>query len=193
MNRKSIGIECLGDYRNYTLRDWDARVLGAFWRPQDLKFGGATAVYGHREVSDSSTECPARIMEMRDTVVAYCTKPPLPPAPLPVITTKTDIVTTTIPFTKINVEDITKTNTTIKLGINGIRTVIYLVTLTDGKETSRVVTSDTTIPPINEVITVGTYVPPILPPIDLPVVILPIETIWQRFVAWIIKFIKGVK
>lgn len=84
MNCKSIGIECLGDYRNYTLRDWDALTLGLFWRPQDLKFNGATAVYGHIEVSDSSTECPARIMEMRQTIVDYCNNPPvIPPVVIP--------------------------------------------------------------------------------------------------------------
>lgn len=82
MNCRSIGIECLGDYRNYTLRDWDARVLGAFWRPQDLKFGGATAIWGHKEVSDAATECPARIMEMRDTVVGYCNNPPVDVPPV---------------------------------------------------------------------------------------------------------------
>lgn len=81
VNQSSIGVENLGDYRNYTLRDGDARVLAAYWRPRDLELGGATAVYGHREVSQTGTECPARLMEMRDTVVNYINNPPQPPKP----------------------------------------------------------------------------------------------------------------
>lgn len=81
VNQSSIGVENLGDYRNYTLRDGDARVLAAYWRPQDVKLNGATAIYGHREVSQTGTECPARLMEMRDTVVHYVNNPPQPPKP----------------------------------------------------------------------------------------------------------------
>lgn len=81
VNQSSIGIENLGDYRNYTLRDGDAKVIAAFWRPQDQKLGGRTAVYGHKEVSQTGTECPARLMEMRDTVVNYINNPPVAPVP----------------------------------------------------------------------------------------------------------------
>lgn len=81
VNCGSIGIENLGDYRNYTLRDGDAKVIAAFWRPQDVALGGRTAVYGHQEVSQLGTACPARIMEMRDTVVNYINNPPQPPKP----------------------------------------------------------------------------------------------------------------
>lgn len=81
INTRSIGIENLGDYRNYTLRDGDAKVIAAFWRSQDVKLGGATVIVGHREVSQLGTECPARIMEMRDAVVNYVNNPPQPPKP----------------------------------------------------------------------------------------------------------------
>ena len=187
MNRKSIGIECLGDYRNYTLRDWDARVLGAFWRTQDLKLKGATAIFGHREVSDSSTECPARIMEKRDLVVQYCNNPPAPPAPKPVITTKTVTATTVIPFTKKSVEDPTKKTTGITtFGADGKRVITYTVTYTDGKETKRVVVSDVTTPPIDEITTVGTYVEPTPPPTPEPPVITPKPF---NFFVWLWNFI----
>ena len=79
MNQGSIGIENLGDYRNYTLRDGDCKVIADFWRPQDKKFGGATAVYGHYEVSTLGTQCPARIMEKRDKVVDLINNPPATP------------------------------------------------------------------------------------------------------------------
>ena len=81
VNQSSIGVENLGDYRNYTLRDGDARVLADFWRPRDQALGGATAVYGHKEVSQTGTECPARLMEMRQTVVNYINQAPTPPEP----------------------------------------------------------------------------------------------------------------
>lgn len=81
VNTGSIGIENLGDYRNYTLRDGDAKVIAAFWRPQDQKLNGATTIYGHLEVTDSATACPARIMEMRNAVVNYVNNPPQPPKP----------------------------------------------------------------------------------------------------------------
>lgn len=159
MNRRSIGIENLGDYRNYTLRDGDCKVIAAFWRTQDLKMGGKTAIYGHSEVSDAATSCPARIMEMRGKIVDYCNNPPTP-----VVTTKTESVTTVIPFTKTSVEDPTSKTTSITtVGVDGKRVITYTITLTDGKETGRVVKSDTTTPPIAEVTTIGTYVEPVVP------------------------------
>lgn len=69
VNRRSIGIENLGDYRNYTLRDGDCKVIADFWRGHDQALKGITMVYGHREVSTLGTECPARIMEKRDHII----------------------------------------------------------------------------------------------------------------------------
>lgn len=84
VNQSSIGIENLGDYRNYTLRDGDMKVIADFWRPQDQKLGGRTAVYGHKEVSQTGTECPARIMEKRDAIVNLINTAPAPaPDPTP--------------------------------------------------------------------------------------------------------------
>lgn len=79
INRGSIGIENLGDYRNYTLRDGDCKVIADFWRPQDQKLKGNTRVWGHNEVSQTGTACPARIMEQRNKVVEYINKAPTPP------------------------------------------------------------------------------------------------------------------
>ena len=200
MNCRSIGIEMLGDYRNYTLRDWDARVLGAFWRPQDLSFGGATSIYGHREVSDSSTECPARIMEMRDTVVAYCNNPPAP-VHVPVITHKSLVDSQIIPFSREVVEDPTITGDHITtIGKNGSRVITYDITFTDAVETSRKIVGDITIPAITEVTTHGTYVKPepIPEPIPEPTPEPVVKDSWLnkllRFIfGWIINKIKGDK
>lgn len=69
INRSSIGIENLGDYRNYTLRDGDCKVIADFWRGQDRKLDGKTMVWGHLEVSQLGTACPARIMEKRNHII----------------------------------------------------------------------------------------------------------------------------
>lgn len=76
INRASIGIENLGDYRNYTLRDGDCKVIANFWRAQDKKLNGSTKVWGHKQVSQTGTVCPARIMEKIGTVVKYIDNPP---------------------------------------------------------------------------------------------------------------------
>lgn len=80
-NEKSIGIENLGDYRNYTLRDGDCKVIADFWRPQDASLNGATTINGHSEVSDTATACPARIMEKRDYIVSLVNTKPTPVTP----------------------------------------------------------------------------------------------------------------
>lgn len=157
VNRASIGIECLGDYRNYTLRDGDCRVIADFWRPQDQKLGGQTAICGHNEVSDNPTACPARIMEMRQLVVDYINNPP---KPVPVITVKEETRTERIHFTKTDVSnpelEIGKVNV-VQKGQDGVVTVIETVTYIDGKETSRVTKSRTiTKNPIEEITEIGT-------------------------------------
>lgn len=71
MNRASVAIENLGDYRNYALRDGDCQVIANFWRQHDRNMGGDTRVWGHNEVADPGrgTACPARIMESRNRIV----------------------------------------------------------------------------------------------------------------------------
>ena len=68
----------LGDYRNYPLSEAACRVLADFWRPRDRELGGATAIYGHLEVSQQGTECPARIMEQRNHIVDLVNTDPTP-------------------------------------------------------------------------------------------------------------------
>ncbi len=84
VNQGSIGIENLGDYRNYPLSEQACQVIANFWRPRDRQLGGATMVYGHREVSQLGTECPARIMEQRDHIIDLINTDPAPaPTPTP--------------------------------------------------------------------------------------------------------------
>ena len=83
INQRAIGLENLGDYRNMELREGDKIVIADFWRPQDQKLGGATNVYGHREVSTLGTICPANVLAARNDIVNYINNPPQPPAPAP--------------------------------------------------------------------------------------------------------------
>lgn len=86
------------------------------------------------------------------------------PTRTPVTTTRQDVMTEPVAFEKVTVEDAaqpsgqTQVTTT---GQNGTRTLTYVVTLVDGKETARELTSDVvTVAPIAEVTTIGTYVAP---------------------------------
>ena len=78
----------------------------------------------------------------------------------PVITTKTETKTETIAFKTIQENDNTLEvgKTAVKQeGQNGVLTITYTVTLTDGVETSRVETSRTTTrQPVNKIVLVGT-------------------------------------
>lgn len=249
VNQSSIGIENLGDYRNYTLRDGDARVIAAFWRPQDVALGGATAILGHKEVTTTGTACPARIMEMRDTIVHYVNNPPQPPQPpkpqapvwtamenpramiakqglnlvnvmtgavvksyaagerindlaqktdwngkqylrtaysaginaqngfdvnyleeLPTVEIREEPKTEEVAYQVIKSTDATLPvgeEKVTRKGVKGVRTIVYVVTYTNGKETARSVKSDSvTTPAVDELVSVGSYVePPVTPPV----------------------------
>lgn len=75
-NQRSIGIENLGDYRNYALRDGDCKVIADFWRSRDKALKGKTTILLHNEVY--ATACPARISEGRGKIVNYVNNPPKP-------------------------------------------------------------------------------------------------------------------
>lgn len=88
MNRRSMATENLGDYRQYPLRDGDIKVLADFWRGRDRELNGNTYIYGHRQVSDTGTECPARIMESLQAIINKVNENPAPaPTPTPTPTT----------------------------------------------------------------------------------------------------------
>lgn len=204
VNRASIGIECLGDYRNYTLRDGDCRIIAAFWRPQDQKLGGATAIVGHNEVSDAATACPARIMEMRQRIVDYCNNPP---KPVPVITVKTETTTERIHFAIKDIDDPTLPVGEMKIvtpGVDGVVTVVTTVTYTDGKETSRVTKSRTiTTQPIDQVVAHGTKQPeittttttttqaPTTTSTTTTTVKPPAKPLWQIVLKWLLEVIQN--
>lgn len=82
----------------------------------------------------------------------------------PVATTKTEVKTEKIPFERQTIESADFEKGTSKIQINGVegeKTITYIITLVDGIEKSRTSTEVINIKPINEVIVNGTYVKPV--------------------------------
>lgn len=116
--------------------------------------------------------------------------------PKPVITTKEEIKSEIIPYTKETVDDerLLVGDNRIIPGHVGTRTIVYTVTYTDGKETKRVVKSDITIDPVTETTINGTFVePPVIPEIpEIPEP--PVEppkntdqSALINFLTWLVK------
>lgn len=78
VNRAAINIENLGDYRNYEFPEGACIALANFWREHDRSLNGATQIVGHKEVSQTGTACPTRIMEKRDHIVDLVNSNPIP-------------------------------------------------------------------------------------------------------------------
>jgi len=85
----------------------------------------------------------------------------------PVITTKTVTETQPIPFesTTVNTSSLPKgTSKVTTLGVNGVSTLTYTVTYSDGTQTKKdLVSKVTTTQPVTQVTSVGTYVAPAQP------------------------------
>lgn len=81
----------------------------------------------------------------------------------PVVTTKIETETKSIPFKKQTVKDgsLAKGSSRIKVaGVEGVKTITHTVTLTDGVETDRLSAESVTLEPVTEVTLVGTYEAP---------------------------------
>jgi hypothetical protein len=80
------------------------------------------------------------------------------------VITKTETDTESVPFTSTSVQDSSLakgTSNVTTAGVNGVETLTYKVTLTNGKQTSKQLVSDNvTTKPVAQVTTVGTYVAP---------------------------------
>jgi len=101
-------------------------------------------------IGDSSTPAP---------VVA-----PAPTAEVPAAEFKSTQETEVVPFAKETKNDSTRnagTSAVTIVGVNGVRTKIYKITMVNGVETGRELMSDViTTPAVNEVTSVGAYVAP---------------------------------
>lgn len=87
-----------------------------------------------------------------------------PKVKAPVITYQTTTETQSIPFesTTVNSSSLAKGSSKVTTpGVNGVSTLTYKLTFTDGKQTAKdLVNQETTTPPVTQVTTVGTYVAP---------------------------------
>jgi hypothetical protein len=85
----------------------------------------------------------------------------------PIITSKTETETQLIPFTTTTVSDPTLPKGTTKIttqGVNGVSTLTYQVTYSDGKQTKKELLSQVTTTPLTAQVTaIGTYVAPAQP------------------------------
>jgi len=103
--------------------------------------------------------------------VSPATNPPAHSEPKtiqPVITKSTVTETAQIAFSKTTFENASLAKGTTKIttaGVNGVKTSIYELTFTDGKQTDKtLVKEEVTTPPITEVTARGTYVAPVATP-----------------------------
>jgi hypothetical protein len=81
----------------------------------------------------------------------------------PIIETKTETRTESIPYTTstINTSSLAKGKTQVQSsGIDGVKAITYTVTLTNGTETGRTSEEVITVASVNEVLLVGTYEAP---------------------------------
>lgn len=127
---------------------------------------GSSAAYG---VSHPTPSAPASVthgVTVSSTHTPTTTPTPTP-TPTPVVTTKVITETAPIPFQSTSVDDATLaqgTSSVTTAGVNGVDSKTYLVTYTDGVETSKVLQTDVvTTPPVTQVTSVGTYVAPAAP------------------------------
>jgi hypothetical protein len=83
------------------------------------------------------------------------------------VATKTETDTKAVPFTSTTVQDSSLAQGTSNVttsGVNGVETLTYKVTLTNGSQTSKQLVSDViTTKPVTQITTVGTYVAPSTP------------------------------
>ena len=91
-------------------------------------------------------------------------QPAKPKVAAPVATTSTLTETQPIPFasTTVNTASLPKgTSKITTVGVNGVSTLTYEVTTTDGKQTAKTLLSTvTTTPPVTQITSIGTYVAP---------------------------------
>lgn len=84
----------------------------------------------------------------------------------PVVSTKVESETKPIAFTEQTIEDgnLTKGVTQVRtVGVDGVKTITYTITLTDGVETARMSSEAVTTEPVAQVTAIGTYVAPVTP------------------------------
>lgn len=147
----------------------EAQIRSAYWlyrelitqepsRLPNLKGTLSAKLQGHQTFDP--TACPGDWGWQKPRIINY-TDPPK-------VEKKEETRVATIPFTEKTIEDNTllKGETKVsKEGADGEKQVVWEVTYTNGKETSRKIKSEKVIKPaVDKIIAIGTYVPPVAPP-----------------------------
>lgn len=172
----------------------DAQIRSAYWLYRELitqeksrmpnLYGSLNAKLQAHQTFDP-TACPGNWAWQKDKIVKY-TDPPK-------IEKKLETRVATIPFTEKTVEDNTvlKGETrVIQEGADGEKQVIWEVTYTNGKETSRKIKSEKiTQKPTEKITAIGTFVPP-EPPVITPEPGEPIQSWLERLVKWVIEILR---
>ncbi len=130
--------------------------------------GGLSAALTAAVTTDESARVVAASAPPHSEVAVVTPTPT--PTPTPVVTVVEEVVTEPVPFERTTTDDPNTArgqSLVIVAGIDGVRTKTYRVTLIDGVETERVLSSDVlTTAPVNEVTAIGSYDPPVAQPVQ---------------------------
>lgn len=143
-------------------------IAGAATHPTEPAAKPAHSLATHAPASPviAPSSSPTPTTTAAPTPTRTATRTPAP-THTPVVTTELVAATSPVPFRSTSVRDSSLPqgiNRVTTAGVNGILTTTYRVTLTDGRQTSRVeVSRKVTTAPVTQVTTIGTYVAPVAP------------------------------
>lgn len=91
VNQRCINVEICGNYLDHEVDQKALMLIADMWRGHDQQLGGNTAVYGHSQVSQLGTQCPAQILNQLGDLIDMINNPekwnaqlwPAPVAPTP--------------------------------------------------------------------------------------------------------------
>ncbi len=135
------------------------------WKLGALGAGIVLLIGGTAAAAATSPREPTSLADLSD--VAPSPRDTPTPTPTPEVTTNEIVVTEVVEFERTTQDDPGRdvgSSAVVQAGVNGTRTITYLVTYIDGVETERVVTSDeVTVTAVPEITAVGTRQPPPAP------------------------------
>jgi hypothetical protein len=112
-----------------------------------------------------------QLTDSRASTSSSATQTPTP-TPTPEVEVKEESTTTPVPFGQVAASDpnaLVGTSAVTVVGVDGVKTLTYRVTYTDGVETDRELVSETvTTPPVDQVTTTGSKQPVVVAPKPAP-------------------------
>jgi hypothetical protein len=134
------------------------------WKLATLGAGFILLIGGSAATAASAPRSPAALVDLTSASASPHASPAeIPDAPTPVVAFREDRVTEAIPFERTTQDDPTRdvgTTAVVQAGVDGVRTLTYRVTFTDGVETARsVIDSTITRSPVPEITAIGSRQP----------------------------------